>query len=69
MKRIAFIIVCLLTAGSLLAKGHWVGTWGTAPQLVERHNNPPSTGLENSSLRQIVQVSMGGKMVRLKLTN
>ena len=69
MKRIAFIIVCLLTAGTLLAKGHWVGTWGTAPQLVERHNNPPSPGLENNSLRQIVQVSMGGKMVRLKLTN
>ena len=69
MKRIAFIIVCLLTAGALLAKGHWVGTWGTAPQLVERHNNPPSPGLENNSLRQIVQVSMGGKKVRLKLTN
>ena len=69
MKRIAFIFVCLLTAGTLLAKGHWVGTWGTAPQLVERHNNPPSPGLENNSLRQIVQVSMGGKKVRLKLTN
>ena len=69
MKRIAFIIVCLLTAGTLLAKGHWVGTWGTAPQLVERHNNPPSPGLENTLLRQIVQVSMGGKKVRLKLTN
>ncbi len=69
MKRIALIIVCLLTAGTLLAKDHWVGTWGTAPQLVERHNNPPSPGLENNSLRQIVQVSMGGKMVRLKLTN
>ena len=69
MKRIAFIFVCLLTAGTLLAKDHWVGTWGTAPQLVERHNNPPSPGLENNSLRQIVQVSMGGKMVRLKLTN
>ncbi|MBR6195876.1 MAG: SGNH/GDSL hydrolase family protein [Prevotella sp.] len=69
MKRIALIIVCLLTAGTLLAKDHWVGTWGTAPQLVERHNNPPSPGLENNSLRQIVQVSMGGKKVRLKLTN
>ena len=69
MKRIAFIIVCLLTAGIIMAKGHWVGTWGTAPQLVERHNNPPSPGLENNSLRQIVQVSIGGKKVRLKLTN
>ena len=63
------MLVCLLTAGMALAKGHWVGTWGTAPQLVERHNNPPSPGLANNSLRQIVQVSIGGKKVRLKLTN
>ena len=68
-KRIVLMLVCLLTAGMALAKGHWVGTWGTAPQLVERHNNPPSPGLANNSLRQIVQVSIGGKKVRLKLTN
>lgn len=68
-KRIALMLICLLTAGMALAKGHWVGTWGTAPQLVERHNNPPSPGLANNSLRQIVQVSIGGKRVRLKLTN
>jgi lysophospholipase L1-like esterase len=52
-----------------MADGHWVGTWGTAPQLVESHNNPPSPGLGNNSLRQIVQVSIGGEKVRLKLTN
>ena len=68
-KRIVPMLVCLLTAGMAFAKGHWVGTWGTAPQLVERHNNPPSPGLANNSLRQIVQVSIGGKKVRLKLTN
>ena len=68
-KRIALMLICLLTAGMALAKGQWVGTWGTAPQLVERHNNPPSPGLANNSLRQIVQVSIGGKKVRLKLTN
>ena len=69
MKRIAFVLVSLLTAGIALAGGHWVGTWGTAPQLVERHNNPPAPGLTNNSLREIVQVSIGGKQVRLKLTN
>ncbi len=51
------------------AQSHWVGTWGTAPQLVENNNNPPSPGLGNNSLRQIVQVSIGGERVRLKLTN
>ena len=69
MKRSAFVLACLLTAAVAMAKGHWVGTWGTAPQLVENHNNPPSPGLGNNSLRQIVQVSIGGDKVRLKLTN
>ena len=69
MKKIALIFACLLSAGIALAGGHWVGTWGTAPQLVERHNNPPAPGLANNSLREIVQVSIGGKKVRLKLTN
>ncbi len=69
MKKFALIIASLLTAGAALADGHWVGTWGTAPQLVESHNNPPSPGLGNNSLRQIVQVSIGGDKVRLKLTN
>ena len=69
MKKIAMMLVCLLSAGMAMADGHWVGTWGTAPQLVENNNNPPSPGLGNNSLRQIVQVSIGGERVRLKLTN
>jgi lysophospholipase L1-like esterase len=69
MKRTAFVIAWMLTAATALADGYWVGTWGTAPQLVENHNNPPSPGLGNNSLRQIVQVSIGGEKVRLKLTN
>ncbi len=69
MKRTVFSIISLLAVVSAFADGHWVGTWGTAPQLVENHNNPPSPGLGNNSLRQIVQVSIGGDKVRLKLTN
>jgi len=69
MKKIALVFACILTGGMALAQSHWVGTWGTAPQLVENNNNPPSPGLGNNSLRQIVQVSIGGERVRLKLTN
>lgn len=54
---------------TLSAQKHWVGTWGTAGQLAESHNNPPSPGLGNNSFRQIVQVSIGGETVRLQLTN
>ena len=47
----------------------WVGTWSTAPQLVETNNNPPSPGLTNNTLRQIVHVSIGGDSLRIRFTN
>ncbi len=47
----------------------WVGTWSTAPQLVETSNNPPSPGLSNNTLRQIVHVSIGGDSLRMRFTN
>jgi len=47
----------------------WVGTWTTAEQLVEPGNMPPSPGLTNNSLRQVVRVSIGGDSVRVKFSN
>jgi len=47
----------------------WVGTWSTAPQLVEPRNNPPSPGLSHNSLRQIVHVSLGGDSLRVRFSN
>lgn len=51
------------------APSKWVGAWSTAPQLVETANMPPSPGLTNNSLRQIVRVSLGGDTLRLRFTN
>jgi lysophospholipase L1-like esterase len=47
----------------------WVGTWCTGPQLVEPYNMPPSPGLTNNSLRQVVRVSIGGDTLRVKFSN
>lgn len=47
----------------------WVGTWATAPQLVDSKNMPPEPGLSNNTLRQVVCVSTGGKRLRLKFSN
>ena len=47
----------------------WVGTWATAPQLVETSNMPPSPGLTNNSLRQVVRVSIGGDTLRVRFSN
>jgi lysophospholipase L1-like esterase len=49
---------------------HWVGTWGTSPQLTETSNNPPNPpGLANNTLRQIVYVSIGGSQLRVQISN
>jgi lysophospholipase L1-like esterase len=47
----------------------WVGTWGTARQLVEPNNMPPAPGLSNNTLRQVVCVTIGGKYLRLRFSN
>lgn len=47
----------------------WVATWATAIQKVEPHNLPPAPHLADNTLRQIVEVSIGGNNVRLQLSN
>ena len=47
----------------------WVGTWGTAEQLVEHVNMPPNPGLTGNTLRQIVCVSVGGNRLRVRFSN
>ncbi|MBQ8867586.1 MAG: SGNH/GDSL hydrolase family protein [Bacteroidaceae bacterium] len=70
MATAGALSVLLATASCTQAEPtQWVGTWGTARQLVEPHNNPPAPGLGGNSIRQIVQVSIGGEEVRLRLTN
>lgn len=71
-SRVLYIVMALfliVTFSQCDNDKHWVGTWGTAGQLVEPHNCPPPPGLSGNSLRQIVQVSIGGETVRLQLTN
>ncbi len=70
-----FLLFVVFTAHASEAKGpapkakRWVGTWGTARQLVEPNNMPPSPGLSNNTLRQVVCVSIGGKRLRMKFSN
>jgi len=69
---ISFITILFLLFNTEFISGQskkWVGTWATAPQLVEPNNMPPSPGLTNNSLRQVVRVSIGGDTIRLKISN
>ena len=61
------VIVCL-PSELPAADGHWVTTWGTAPQLTEPGNLPP-VPLAHSTLRQFVRPSIGGKQIRVRFAN
>jgi lysophospholipase L1-like esterase len=50
------------------AEGHWVTTWGCGPQLTEPGNLPPAP-LANSTLRQFVHTTLGGKHLRARFSN
>ncbi len=48
---------------------HWVTSWGTAVQVPEPANELPTERWHDASLRQIVQVSLGGQELRVRLSN
>lgn len=77
-RRLSVVALTLLAGaalggcrGAAPAPGgaEWVGTWGTAPQLVEPRNLPPAPGLAGNTLRQVVHVSLGGSRLRLGVSN
>jgi lysophospholipase L1-like esterase len=64
--QLALVISC--AAPAFAAEGHWVTTWGCGPQQTEPNNLPPAP-LANSTLRQFVHVTIGGKNLRVRFSN
>jgi len=53
-----------------LASGqHWVASWGASQQLVEPANALPSEHWRDTSLRQVVHLSLGGSRLRVRISN
>lgn len=67
-RRLA-LAVALTTplAHAAPAPDHWVGTWATAD--VDRPNKDLAFGATDTTLRQIVHISLGGSLVRIELSN
>ena len=47
----------------------WAATWAPSQQLVEPRNLPPAPGLAGSTLRQVLHVSIGGRVVRVRFSD
>ena len=80
-KPWAAVLACVLTAGlqasgaigpeqaAGVSEARWVGTWMAAQQLVEPGNLPPAPGFADTTLRQVVRVSIGGRTLRVRFSN
>jgi lysophospholipase L1-like esterase len=72
-RRLFFsaLLLTLSVAKTLLAappdQGHWVGTWAAAPFAAQ--NPEGGLGSADTTLREIVHVSLGGSRVRIVLSN
>ncbi|MDO5442349.1 MAG: SGNH/GDSL hydrolase family protein [Bacteroidia bacterium] len=74
MRRTISTIVLMamalaMTVSASAKEKDWVTTWATALQVAEPHNCPPEPYLADNSFRQILQVSIAGKELRLHLSN
>lgn len=47
----------------------WTGTWASAQQIPESNNVLPPDDLRDATLRQFVHVSIGGDLLRIRLSN
>lgn len=49
--------------------GSWVASWAASQQIPEPNNAVPLESLNNTTLRQIVHLSAGGPMIRIRVSN
>ena len=69
MKRLLVLLMMFCALSTYSLAQNWVGTWATAPQTVVKSFMPYNNCMTNRSVRQVVKVSIGGNVIRLKLSN
>ena len=74
-RTMFFALITAVCVQPLLAKSdhqQWVGTWASAP-LLDAHAKPAdqlvAPGTSGATLREVVRVSIGGEMVRVRFSN
>jgi lysophospholipase L1-like esterase len=71
--NVAVFVFLILSLSCTLHKADvkncWTGTWASAQQLTEPHNQPPAPGLTDNTLRQVIHVTLGGSRLRVQFSN
>ncbi|MGN6376132.1 MAG: GDSL-type esterase/lipase family protein [Sphingomonas sp.] len=69
------MIAALLLTGAAMPvaaqqpEPHWVASWGAAQQIPEPRNALPDADLTDATVREIVNLSIGGPEVRVRFSN
>ena len=68
-KLILTSALALLAVTGLQAQTKWTATWATAIEAPLAESDMPKTSMTNSTLRQVIHVSIGGDKLRMQLSN
>ena len=77
-RRLPWVVLCAAlmmgasVAGALAKQaetGGWVGSWASSQQIPEPRNALPPAALRDATLRQMVHLTLGGKELRVRLSN
>lgn len=71
MKRAlwAMIALFLVPAAQAQERPHWVASWATALMVPTGENIAADADLTDATLRQVVRITLGGKQLRVRLSN
>ncbi|NIJ20159.1 lysophospholipase L1-like esterase [Sphingomonas naasensis] len=65
------LLAMLCLGGTAIAqdKPHWVASWASSQMVPTNENVAPAEDLTDATLRQIVRITLGGKRLRVRLSN
>lgn len=69
-RKLLFVVISLFGSVSVLyGQTRWVGSWAASQQLVEPINSLSNDDLRDTTLRQVVHLSLGGTRIRVHVSN